>query len=270
MALLAGAARPIAAAAGSTKPLPLPLTPGTAGREGSLPHQDAHGGLVDHTATAEHHVKHVAAITGAKPSSGEQARAHAHAHHQARQASRERERMRNQMFIGYNEGGAPQHSIVLTTNLGIITITPRSDLSPATVARVMALASSADARHGEINRHEPVPPGEGPPLEGNPSLVRGDVAMVPGSMTFVIALAEHPEWGNSHTLWGKIESTDSESWETLSRIPTKPYTNLTDGPITTRWLQKGAVVPLRVQVAAAAPRRHLRPAPALGAEVVEA
>jgi hypothetical protein len=105
MALLAGAARPIAAAAGSTKPLPLPLTPGTAGREGSLPHQDAHGGLVDHTATAEHHVKHVAAITGAKPSSGEQARAHAHAHHQARQASRERERMRNQMFIGYNEGG---------------------------------------------------------------------------------------------------------------------------------------------------------------------
>jgi hypothetical protein len=68
----------------------------------------------------------------------------------------------------------------------------------------------------------------------------------------------------------QIESTDSESWETLSRIPTKPYTNLTDGPITTRWLQKGAVVPLRVQVAAAAPRRHLRPAPALGAEVVEA
>jgi hypothetical protein len=46
--------------------------------------------------------------------------------------------------------------------------------------------------------------GEGPPLEGNPSLVRGDVAMVPGSMTFVIALAEHPEWGNSHTLWGKV------------------------------------------------------------------
>lgn len=44
------------------------------------------------------------------------------------------------------------------------------------------------------------------PLEGNPVISKGDVGMVPGSTTFVICLADHPEWGKSHTVWGTVRT----------------------------------------------------------------
>jgi len=185
------------------------------------------------------------------------------------------------------------HNIVLSSRYGTITIRPRPDISPVTVAMVTSLAAHPDDDYGSFIRHEPVPevgpsgfacgallrgrqPGghqracqslcllllsaqqntchptyplprlptnpkprpitkrqphappqnwgangfRGPPYallggtlrslerqtptEGTPVLERGDVAMIPGSMDFFIALADHPEWGHSHTVWGKV------------------------------------------------------------------
>ncbi|KAI8464224.1 MAG: hypothetical protein J3K34DRAFT_441291 [Monoraphidium minutum] len=208
-------------------------------------------------------------ITGARPTAGEGAKTHARERHRSGVRSRQEQRKRNAAFIGYQEFTGPLHNIVLVTKHGSITIAPRSDISPITVAKVMSLAAHPKQQHGEVTRHEPVAPrwgtkGFGPPyalisgvfhsadeespLEGNPIVLKGDVAMVPGTMTFVIALAEHPEWGNSHTVWGKVDVMDAESWGTLHKMPKEPYANRTDNGVTTRWLEPEAVTPFHVRL----------------------
>ncbi|GBF99838.1 hypothetical protein Rsub_12538 [Raphidocelis subcapitata] len=217
-----------------------------------------------------------AAAAAARAASGDAAaeqaarvRAHAAelvAHHQRR----------SEAFIGYREPPAPVYAIRLVTSFGSIKIEPRPDVSPATVAAITALAA---ARHGEelgsFIRHEPVPEGWGessffgppyallggtlrtlpaePPVEGTPSVRRGDVCIIPGSSDFFISLADHPEWGRSHGVWGRVNEHDAASWETIARIPTGPYTESTAADITTRWLKEGATVPFRLELEAMQP-----------------
>lgn len=51
----------------------------------------------------------------------------------------------------------PLHNIVLTTKLGTITIRPRVDISPITVAMVTALAAHPHFDYGSFIRNEPIP-----------------------------------------------------------------------------------------------------------------
>lgn len=178
--------------------------------------------------------------------------------------------------------------------------------------------------------------------------------MIPGTMNFVIALAEHPEWGNSHTIWGQVsgghgriprppllvyelavllwsswtdhaqlamacmtcqpaapwhqgqllcfvaleevvhlrplplllgcppigqsllwfiqyptslspcntlaamvqvDDGDTESWETIHSIPMEPYVNVTEGDLTTRWLEPNVTVKFKIHLQPLVPHR---------------
>lgn len=55
------------------------------------------------------------------------------------------------------------------------------------------------------------------PREGAPVVQRGDVCLIGGGPDFFIALADHPEWGNGHTVWGHVE--DMEAVDAIARLP---------------------------------------------------
>ncbi|KAI8465718.1 MAG: hypothetical protein J3K34DRAFT_436041 [Monoraphidium minutum] len=194
--------------------------------------------------------------------------------HQQQRAARENAqqlKQRNSAFIGFEERASrPDHNIVITTAFGAITIQPRADISPITVAMVESLAAHPDVDEGAIIRHEPVPddwgkdgffgppygllgghfesPDQDPPQEGRPLLRRGDVAMIPGSMDWFVALTDHTEWGHAHTVWGLVSPVDKDSWATIRRIPTEPFVTAAHGKVSTRWLAANATVPFKVSL----------------------
>jgi hypothetical protein len=172
---------------------------------------------------------------------------------------------RNTAFIGYKEHDAahalPEAKlIVIKTSHGSIRINLRPDLSPKIVSLVTEVAMSKSCLNCKFYRHEPAPDNFGkdsfygppyallqgsladmkdaPPFEGSPIVEKGSVCIIPGSKEFFIATARHEEWGHSHSVWGEVGLSDHESWATIARIPTEPYTTLADssGKIITRWL----------------------------------
>lgn len=77
-------------------------------------------------------------------------------------------------------------------------------------------------------------PAESTAREDAPVIQRGMVAWAGGGSgpDFFVALAEHPEWGRGHTVWGDVVEADMVVLERLLALPTKvrpgnpPVTNL--------------------------------------------
>ena len=65
------------------------------------------------------------------------------------------------------------------------------------------------------------PPGPEAPQSCHPVIRRGMVAWAGGrgGPEFFIALAEHPEWGNSHTVWATVVPQDMEVIDAIMRRP---------------------------------------------------
>ncbi|KAF6251927.1 hypothetical protein COO60DRAFT_576641 [Scenedesmus sp. NREL 46B-D3] len=162
-----------------------------------------------------------------------------------------------------------QDVVVLNSTYGQIRLKLRPELSPKVVALVKQLASSGRNCHAcKFYRHEPIPQGWGqgsfygppyallqgslagmaeqPPFEGSPAVRTGDACIIPNTREFFIATADHTEWGHAHTVWGQV--ADAASWLVIHSMPTEPYTNRTDGAITTRWLTPDVTVPFSISL----------------------
>ena len=115
----------------------------------------------------------------------------------------------------------------------------RYDLSPLTVAAVVAAVGERRETSATFYRNEAVPtspPGQcgsilcGPyalvqgrmaalsstPTEGQPTVRRGHVARVQRGADFFVALEEHAEWGHAFTVWGGIRMLKVPPWRGLA------------------------------------------------------
>lgn len=160
---------------------------------------------------------------------------------------------RQNAFIGYAEA---QEIVVINTDYGEIQIKPLKDIAPRTAKQVVELARSGKCPNCHFYRHEPVPKNWGvsdfwgPPyalLQGTladlpekpeweataaVTVRKGHACIIPNSKEFFIATADHPEWGNSHVVWGKVDDLSA-----ALRVPVEPFFTRTDGgKIVTRWL----------------------------------
>ena len=146
--------------------------------------------------------------------------------------------------------GASPSSQVLELSFGRnahfapLRIVLRPDLSPKTVAAVVAAVGRGTAAAATFYRNEAVPrepPGQcgdilcgpysliqgrlpglaGTPTEAMPIVRRGYVARIQHSDDFFIALADHEEWGHSFTVWGELH--DDAGMATLEAIARLPY-----------------------------------------------
>ena len=149
--------------------------------------------------------------------------------------------------------GPPGNATVLelafdgSTGYAPLHITLRPDLSPATVAAVLAAVGKAQGQPAAVfYRNEAVQmldPGQcgdvrcgpyalvqgrmldgldGTPTEGQPLVRRGFVARIQSSADFLIALDDHSEWGHSFTVWGEMRAPQP-GWTTLEAIVKLPY-----------------------------------------------
>lgn len=57
--------------------------------------------------------------------------------------------------------------------------------------------------------------------EAAPPIKRGYVALIDGGPDFFISLADHPEWGNSHSVFGTVLPEDMALVEEITKRPTK-------------------------------------------------
>jgi cyclophilin family peptidyl-prolyl cis-trans isomerase len=154
---------------------------------------------------------------------------------------------RSDAFIGYSETTRPDSSaIALRTSVGDIVVRLRDDISPRTARyfREFASARSARCTGCEFHRAEAIPEpgaidnygGPGPPYalvqgrlglgsrsdlprEGAPLVERGDVCVVGGGPDFFIATKAHHEWGNGHTVFGKVAERDMSVVDAIVRLP---------------------------------------------------
>ncbi|EOD21564.1 hypothetical protein EMIHUDRAFT_117084 [Emiliania huxleyi CCMP1516] len=131
-------------------------------------------------------------------------------------------------------------------NLAPIRIDLRPDLSPITVAAVIAAVGKRgdEGTAATFYRNEAVPtapPGQcgeilcgpysliqgrlpglrGTPTEGQAAVRKGYVARIQDGDDFFIALDAHAEWGHSFTIWGELR--DAAGFETLEAIARLPY-----------------------------------------------
>jgi Cyclophilin type peptidyl-prolyl cis-trans isomerase/CLD len=111
----------------------------------------------------------------------------------------------------------------------------RDDISPRTAAYVKQVAAGGLCNNStscRFYRAEPIPPpgaidnfgGPGPPYalvqgslastlftaierEGAPLVQRGDACLIGTGPDFFIAVGPHPEWGNGHTVWGRVQGS---------------------------------------------------------------
>lgn len=135
--------------------------------------------------------------------------------------------------LAFSDGRFPPLRIVL-----------REDLSPQTVAAVVAAVGARGEGAVTFYRNEAVPtspPGQcgtilcGPyslvqgrlaalqntPAEGQPTVRRGHVARIQDGADFFIALDDHAEWGHAFTVWGEMH--DAAGLATLEAITKLPY-----------------------------------------------
>ena len=127
-----------------------------------------------------------------------------------------------------------------------LSIALRADLSPKTVAAVVAAVDQAASQQGPAatfyrNEARPTAPpvqcGEilcgpyaliqgrlvglkGTPAEGQPIVRRGYVARIKDGADFFIALDDHTEWGHSFTVWGElVGEAGMRTLEAIARLP---------------------------------------------------
>lgn len=144
--------------------------------------------------------------------------------------------------------------VALNTSLGAIRVALRPDLAPRTVEYVLALArataaAAAGAPGGcaacRFYRSEALPKpgavdnfgGPGPPYalvqgslssplfkevakEGAPLVDRGDACLIGSGPDFFLAVGPHHEWGNGHTVWGRVR--DAASLAVVDAIAAQP------------------------------------------------
>jgi hypothetical protein len=131
-----------------------------------------------------------------------------------------------------------------SSGLAPLRIVLRPDLSPKTVAAVVAAVGDRQEGGATIYRNEAVPaapPGmcgdilcgpysliqgrlaglSGTPNEAQPVVRTGYVARIQGGSDFFIALDDHTEWGHSFTVWGELH--DPASTLSLQAIAQLPY-----------------------------------------------
>lgn len=58
--------------------------------------------------------------------------------------------------------------------------------------------------------------------EGTPEVRRGDVCLIGEGPDFFVALADHPEWGNGHIVWGHV--ADMTVPDAIAKLPVKSET----------------------------------------------
>ena len=134
-------------------------------------------------------------------------------------------------------------AVVFHTAQGDIRVRLREDLSPVVAGMFKAFASKPGAS-GSFYRSEAVPEpgaidnfgGPGPPYalvqgrldgnqrsdlprEGAPKVRRGHACLIGGGPDFFIAVGGHPEWGNGHTVFGKVAERDMSVVEAIVRLP---------------------------------------------------
>jgi hypothetical protein len=156
---------------------------------------------------------------------------------------------------GLPEALEGEHEVVtFTTKAGSQTLTfdvaLRPDIAPRTAAyvRQMAAAQSCDSSC-RFYRAEPIPQagaidnfgGPGPPYalvqgslaspefspierEGAPLVQRGDACLIGTGPDFFVALHGHPEWGNGHTVWGRVLGSSMAGVDAIVQQPLKNET----------------------------------------------
>ncbi|WIA13540.1 hypothetical protein OEZ85_007112 [Tetradesmus obliquus] len=133
----------------------------------------------------------------------------------------------------------------------------RSELSPKVVSLVKQLASSGQKCNAcKFCRHEPVPQSW-----GQDSFYGPPYALLQGSLA---DMAQQPPFEGSPAVkkanLGHVKHhpsvADEASWQVIARIPTAPYTNRTDGAITTRWLTPEATVPFNISLKQQQPQQE--------------
>ena len=150
---------------------------------------------------------------------------------------------RSDAFIGYSETTQPDSSaIAFRTSVGDIVVELRDDISPRTARYFREFASARGARCTgcEFHRAEAVPEpgaidnygGPGPRTRSQGRLVSGRGARERarrlssaatsasgGGPDFFIATRAHHEWGNGHTVFGKVAERDMAVVERVVRLP---------------------------------------------------
>lgn len=133
--------------------------------------------------------------------------------------------------------------LVLSTEIGDINIKLRPDLAPKTVEFMQNVASEG-CDGCQFYRSESIPKpgaidnfgGPGPPYalvqgrmirkvggppklpkEGAPVVKRGMVCLIGAGPDFFVAVGDHTEWGNAHTVWGEV--SDMSTVDAITNLP---------------------------------------------------
>ncbi|KAK9831417.1 hypothetical protein WJX81_003118 [Elliptochloris bilobata] len=149
------------------------------------------------------------------------------------------------MGASYSEKSG--HNIVhLLSSLGKVAIHLNTGAAPRTTALVLKAAQANTRCTGcRFYRNEAAPqaasfgPPYGllqgslgalpavPPLEGAHNITSGSVCQIAGTRDFFIAVAGHPEWIGSFTVWGQVPAHDMAT--TVAQLVARPYHELAGG-----------------------------------------
>ena len=139
----------------------------------------------------------------------------------------------------------PKHAnvgaVVFHTAEGDIRVRLRKDASPI-VAETFSSFAAKPGASGSFYRSEAVPEpgaidnfgGPGPPYalvqgrldgthrsdlprESAPKVRRGHACLIGGGPDFFIAVGDHPEWGNGHTVWGEVDLDEMATVDAITR-----------------------------------------------------
>lgn len=119
--------------------------------------------------------------------------------------------------------GPKNRMLKIDVAAGAFAISLNPENAPQTVRRLLA----SPGETGRFHRAEPLPPAgsQGPPYalvqatlsdpelakiphEGHMSIRRGSVCLITGSSDVFVALADHPGWENSMTVFGEVSEAD--------------------------------------------------------------
>ena len=146
----------------------------------------------------------------------------------------------------------PKHAnvgaVVFHTAEGDIRVRLRKDASPI-VAEAFSSFASKPGASGSFYRSEAVPEpgaidnfgGPGPPYalvqgrldgtqrsdlprESAPKVRRGHACLIGGGPDFFIAVGDHPEWGNGHTVWGEVDLDEMAAVDAITRMKVRKET----------------------------------------------
>ena len=132
-------------------------------------------------------------------------------------------------------------AVVFHTAEGDIRVRLRKDASPI-VAEAFSSFAAKPGASGSFYRSEAMPEpgaidnfgGPGPPYalvqgrldgthrsdlpkESAPKVRRGHACLIGGGPDFFIAVGDHPEWGNGHTVWGEVDLDEMAAVDAITR-----------------------------------------------------